>query len=233
MFREGLSLLLENTPFQVTAQATGLKYVERLLLSEPLPSLLLIEWPPDTDPASHSDELILLENLCARIPVVVMSDILSQARVERVLKAGAKGFLLKDISAEILSQYLLLVLLGETVLPSMVARVFLEEHRPFLPQQKAIDQLPANLRDREKQILLRLLHGESNKSIARKLEMSENAVKVQLKSILRKISVRNRTQAAVWAMSRGIIPSELVVPGGRTELAPAGFKSAGPGATVI
>lgn len=109
-----------------------------------------------------------------------------------------------DISAKVLSQYLLLVLLGETVLPSRVAQTLLAERKIQLRHEEALEQLPSSLHESEKQILLRLLNGDSNKAIARQLNMSENAVKVQLKSIVRKIAVRNRTQAAVWAMARGI-----------------------------
>ncbi len=209
LFREGLSLLLENSLFHVAAQATSLREAEKIIIGKSPPSIVLVEWPADDGVYLHKDAMAHLERICAQAPTVVMSDVLCQERVRNALSAGARGFLLKDISSKILSHYLLLVLLGETVLPSRVAQALLEERGPQLSQEKALNQLPHNLREREKQILLRLLYGDSNKSIARRLHMSENAVKVQLKSILRKISVRNRTQAAVWAMSQGITPKDL------------------------
>lgn len=204
LFREGLSLLLENSPFHVATQAASLKEAEKIIAGPSPPSIVLVEWPAEDDASHQKDAMVRLGRLCGLVPTVIMSNVLCQERVERALAAGAQGFLLMDISAKILSQYLLLVLLGETVLPSSVVRALLAERRTQLSRDKALEQLPSSLHEREKQILLRLLHGDSNKAIARHLNMSENAIKVQLKSIVRKIAVRNRTQAAVWAMARGI-----------------------------
>ncbi|TIV05318.1 MAG: hypothetical protein E5W02_28205, partial [Mesorhizobium sp.] len=61
------------------------------------------------------------------------------------------------------------------------------------------------LSNREKSILSCLIEGESNKTIARKIDIAEATVKVHVKAILRKIRVRNRTQAAVWAMNHGVL----------------------------
>jgi two-component system nitrate/nitrite response regulator NarL len=60
------------------------------------------------------------------------------------------------------------------------------------------------LSDREMQILARLLNGAKNKQIAYELKISDGTVKVRLKAILKKIHVRNRTQAAIWALNHGL-----------------------------
>lgn len=208
LFREGLSLLLENSPFHVAAQADSLEDAERIIVGPSAPAIVLVQWPAEGDVSHQKDAMVRLTRVCGQVPTVIMSDVLGQERVEGALAAGAQGFLLMDISAKVLSQYLLLVLLGETVLPSRVAQTLLAERKTRLRHEEALEQLPSSLHEREKQILLRLLNGDSNKAIARQLNMSENAVKVQLKSIVRKIAVRNRTQAAVWAMARGIAPQD-------------------------
>src|SRR3979490_2809157 len=65
------------------------------------------------------------------------------------------------------------------------------------------DTFAPELSTREKSILRRLIEGDSNKCIARKIDIAEATVKVHVKAILRKIRVKNRTQAAVWAMNNG------------------------------
>ena len=63
------------------------------------------------------------------------------------------------------------------------------------------------LSEQQKRILRYLVEGESNKMIARKIDIAEATVKVHIKAILRKIRVQNRTQAAVWAMNNGLLNS--------------------------
>lgn len=70
-----------------------------------------------------------------------------------------------------------------------------------LPMARAINTSARNLSPREKTILKLVMGGESNKQIARTLEITESTVKVHIKTILRKIDVKNRTQAAIWAMA--------------------------------
>ena len=67
------------------------------------------------------------------------------------------------------------------------------------------DTIAPQLSPREKSILRCLIEGDSNKSIARKIDIAEATVKVHVKAILRKIRVQNRTQAAIWAMNHGTL----------------------------
>ena len=67
----------------------------------------------------------------------------------------------------------------------------------------------ANLSPRERDVLCCLMAGYSNKVIARELDVCEATVKVHVKAILRKLDVRNRTQAAIWASTRGVTESNL------------------------
>jgi two-component system, NarL family, nitrate/nitrite response regulator NarL len=110
------------------------------------------------------------------------------------------------------------VMLGETILPvamlSMVIdraanadddddRVTVARAAETAVEDATESRGMPQLSDREKCILNYLIEGESNKSIARKIEIAEATVKVHVKAILRKIRVQNRTQAAIWAMSNG------------------------------
>jgi DNA-binding CsgD family transcriptional regulator len=101
---------------------------------------------------------------------------------------------------------------GEKVLPGSLADVLASNYRDFVSSKLSNDQ--ANLTERERQILRCLLDGHSNKHIARTLKITEGTVKVHLKTLMRKISAGNRTQAALWARSQGIgeDPASLTSP---------------------
>ena len=99
------------------------------------------------------------------------------------------------------------MLIGEKVFATELAKVWLSgglEKR--LHCAKKLDH---NLTARESEILECLLGGDSNKSIARRLEITESTVKIHMKSLLRKINVQNRTQAAIWAMESGFSSTGL------------------------
>jgi two-component system nitrate/nitrite response regulator NarL len=101
------------------------------------------------------------------------------------------------VSPEALVQSLQLILIGETVFPTNLA-LLLTEMSPPAPQGTIRGISP-----REQDILQQLVSGASNKAIANRLGITEATVKVHLKTLLRKIDVNNRTQAAIWAMNNG------------------------------
>jgi two-component system nitrate/nitrite response regulator NarL len=98
------------------------------------------------------------------------------------------------MSGDALQQSLRLVLLGEKVFPTDLAHLLTNGRMGHFN----------GLSDREMQILACLLNGAKNKQIAYELKISDGTVKVRLKAILKKIHVRNRTQAAIWALNHGL-----------------------------
>jgi two-component system nitrate/nitrite response regulator NarL len=121
--------------------------------------------------------------------------------------AGACGYLLESISRDALRESLRLVAAGEKVFPSELA-----VRMPFAAAtSSAADSggAPARvgaLSGREVEILRALASGQSNKLIARNLDISEATVKLYVKRLLRKAHARNRTQAALWAVATGVAP---------------------------
>jgi len=123
----------------------------------------------------------------------------------RCFDLGAHGYIIKSIKSEPLSTALKLVSLGEKVLPSALVEALVgHEKGPVSFVDNSHDVKDANLSSRERDVLCCLMEGYSNKVIARKLEVCEATVKVHVKAILRKLDVQNRTQAAIWAKSRGV-----------------------------
>ena len=94
-----------------------------------------------------------------------------------------------------------LIMLGEKVFPTSMATLLLTKNKTH-----ANGNTP--LSSRETEVIRCLEQGRSNKSIARHLDITEATVKVHLKTILRKLGLKNRTQAAIWAMKNGITPAE-------------------------
>jgi DNA-binding NarL/FixJ family response regulator len=125
------------------------------------------------------------------------------------LRAGAVGYLLKDVSSDKLVEAIRGAAQGESFLePSIAARVVAEftrisgENRQFAtPQQPLIDPLS----ERELEILSVLAAGASNREIASKLYITEGTVKNHITNILGKLGVRDRTQAALKARELGLV----------------------------
>jgi two-component system nitrate/nitrite response regulator NarL len=146
------------------------------------------------------------QNPSARI--VVLSDRCDLDDALAAFRAGADGYVIEQISCDALIKSLDLVMLGVTILPAAFMRLLGGENEmdseddPAVPATQThtiFDHTPRTLSDRETGILRCLMQGESNKVIARGFDITEATVKAHIKAILRKICVRNRTQAAVWA----------------------------------
>ncbi|ABY31956.1 response regulator transcription factor [Methylorubrum extorquens] len=130
------------------------------------------------------------------------------------LQLGASAYLKEDILPANLLKILEVVAAGWAVLPaSFLGRSCIGVGHVHMPEQpnalvrlrRADGTTLSRLSSREVSILERLALGEPNKAIARNLNLAEATVKVLVKTVLRKARVKNRTQAAVWAMSRGIV----------------------------
>jgi two-component system, NarL family, nitrate/nitrite response regulator NarL len=138
----------------------------------------------------------LRRNECdARIIILTVSD--NEEDVVSALRAGADGYLLKDMEPECIAAELHRAAQGHIVLSDytsqLIARSLREEYAP-----KDVDQ--AGLTAREVEILRLVSKGLSNKLIARELGIVDGTVKVHVKHVLRKLSLRSRVEAAVWAV---------------------------------
>ena len=143
--------------------------------------------------------------------VILISDRLHANHFIAAIGSGADGYLLDDdISADVLLKSLELVLVNGVVVPQGFLNLLTSKPEPHSNAGPSAALQPSEMRradhrrllsDRERLILGLLTKGASNKQIARELAIAEATVKVHVKSLLRKIRVTNRTQAAMWAMS--------------------------------
>lgn len=200
LFRQGLRQILDPIQFAIMAEGRDFDSV-RTLLDEGATLQLVV-----ADFGAHQEKdlegLRRLRAASEECRIVVLANELNLADMARVLKAGADGYLVNELSVEAFALSLLLVMKGEKVLPGPLASVLASNLREF--DALTLTDTPRNLTDRERQILRCLLNGYSNKLIARALGITEGTVKVHLKSLMKKIAANNRTQAALWARNHGL-----------------------------
>lgn len=201
LFREGIRVLIQESNFQIVAEAASPSEAVSFP-TVPAPQIVLL------DPLGPGDAAQTVREIRVAFPdarLVLLTAELDPSSLAAVLEAGADAYLLKDISPEALVQSLRLVMLGEKVFPSHLAALLMD--RRFQADGRA-PQFQRGLSKREVDILRHLLDGDSNKMIANRLGITEATVKVHLKSLLRKIGASNRTQAAIWALNAGLGASD-------------------------
>lgn len=229
LIREGLSRILNAADFRVLFSAACV----RDLLQKPLPQhrcILLIIDVGGTDADAEFAQIAEFKAIYPTSHVVALADHCRSTDIVSAFRAGADGYLTKIAAHDTFIKALELVMLGQTVLPAETSMV-VKDIRQGSEDEPIADELPkvegkvesgdqelVVLSNRENSILRRLIEGESNKAIARDINIAEATVKVHVKAILRKIRVRNRTQAAVWAMNHGMLtpPSGNGAPGNDT-----------------
>jgi len=134
------------------------------------------------------------------VEVVALTSVLEDASVTGAVRAGAIGYLLKNTEAEELHQAIKAAAEGRVQLaPEAAARLMREVRAPESSEA---------LTDRETEVLKLLAHGNANKQIANALYVEEKTVKTHVSSILRKLGVRSRTQAALHAVRTGLVSIE-------------------------
>jgi two-component system nitrate/nitrite response regulator NarL len=200
LFREGLKRLLDDSPFQIGAEAANLREAVGAVENGLRPQLILLDLVNGGD--EEAEAMRRLRGMLPDTRIVILTSDLCTRRLANALEAGADGYLMKDLSSDALTQSLRLVMMGEKVFPTHLAALLISGRVNGSGTEMPVSR--KGLSQREVQILRCLLNGDSNKMIANHLNITEATVKVHLKSLLRKIHASNRTQAAIWALNNGI-----------------------------
>ncbi len=133
----------------------------------------------------------------SKVIILTVSD--NEKDIVATLRAGADGYLLKDMEPEDMLERLHQVIDGHIVLSQKVSELVA---RGLHQEQQNATRKDAELTKREEEILFHISKGLSNKHIARKLDIVEATVKVHVKHLLRKLNLRSRVEAAVWAIEQ-------------------------------
>jgi two-component system nitrate/nitrite response regulator NarL len=207
LFREGLQGLLARHGIEVVA-SLGDGQEGMRMAHELRPDVLLLDMRMPV-----MDGLSILRQLQQDkfLPPVVMLTTSSDERdLVEALRAGARGYLLKDMEPDDLVVALRDIVAGKTVvapnLTQVLARI-VQGDTPPEPEPSPIDDLTP----RESEILGLLAEGQSNKVIARNLGISDGTVKLHVKAILRKLGIHSRVEAAVIAVEHGLRANKTIV----------------------
>ncbi len=200
LFRKGLAELLERDGLIQVAAMTGDPHDVAALLRAHSPDALILDLnlPP-------TDGITLMQELREQgftLPVLILTVSEADRDLARALRNGAKGYLLKSMEPDEVIDAVLRAVRGETVVaPTMTAKlVRLLDRREGGEQSHS--ELLATLTQREREILAHLSRGESNKAIARALNISYDTVKLHVRHILAKLNLSSRVEAAVFAVEQ-------------------------------
>ena len=201
LVRKGLEQLLESRGIDVVASAgNGREGVARAL--ELSPDIILLDMKmPDMN---GLETLAALRENGVQVPVLMLTMSRDETDLQMALRGGAQGYLLKDMEPEDLIPALQDAISGNNV----VAKELIGSLTRIVQGQPKKNLEPATLLSeltpREQEILRHLAEGQSNKAIARTLDITDGTVKLHVKSILRKLGVRSRVEAAVIAVEHGL-----------------------------
>jgi len=203
LFRRGVVATLNAQPdMQVVGEASnGYEALERV--RELVPDLILMDIQmPDCD-GLEATRLIMDEMPYARIVMLTVSD--DDQCLFEAIKAGAQGFLLKNLEPEDLAEMVWGVFRGEAPISRTTASRILRE---FGRQARGENISLADLSAREREVLGLVAQGLSNQEIAQSLTVSVHTVKNHLRNVLDKLHLENRVQAAVFAVRQGLIENQ-------------------------
>lgn len=202
LFRHGVNLLLKRQPgFEVVGEAgDGLEGVKRakqlkpdiVLLDLHMPGIGGLEVIPLLKEEAPESEIIILT-------VSEDADCLLEA-----LRAGARGYLIKNIETDFLLDSIRRVVAGESVMSQQMTNRLAEAMRTNTTKLLGAENNLGKLTPREREIIVLLADGASNKKIARTLGLAESTVKIHVQGILRKLDLSSRVQAAVFAVENGL-----------------------------
>ncbi|MEI6546672.1 MAG: response regulator transcription factor [Burkholderiales bacterium] len=202
LFRSGLRLLLRELPGDIEFFEAG-NLVDALGYADKAIDLILLDLSmPGSQGMSALEQI---RDVFVDVPIVVISSEDDPTLIRQVIDLGASGFVPKSSTHRILIGALQLILAGGVYLP---IHVLSQSARP-VPELTARDSSASDLpvhgmTDRQYEVLLKAVRGQSNKAIARSLQLSEGTVKAHLSAAFRLLGVSNRTEAVYAAAQLGI-----------------------------
>jgi DNA-binding NarL/FixJ family response regulator len=195
--REGLRALLDDVPgMRIVGEATnGDEAVE--MAARLQPDLVLMDLKMPGLPAPDAIRTIRARN--PSVHVLMLTSYAEDQQVQKVISAGALGYVLKDVAKAELVKAMTTVARGEPWLHAEAQRLLVNRMR------KPSELNPLELlTDRERSVLKLLAQGQSNKNIGKNLQLTEGTVKGYVSNILAKLKLEDRTQAALLAVKLGL-----------------------------
>jgi len=208
MFRQGLRMLFEEEmDIKVIGEARdGLEAHDMALSLDPDVILLDIDMP-------GADGLTALKSIMEKRPdsaIIILTMHREETHVFEAIKLGARGYVLKDADSAEVMRSIRVVASGGSVIDGQMAGKLFQEFRTV--SQKAEKENEEGLTPRELDILALIVAGASNREIGEKLFLAEKTIKNYITSIFQKLQTNDRTQAAVYAIQRGLVSPKEIEP---------------------
>jgi two-component system nitrate/nitrite response regulator NarL len=205
LFRSGIrSLLQRHTEFAVVGEAPdGVEGIKRAKQLQPDVVLLDLHMPG----MSGVETLQLMRQDCPHTAIIMLTVSEESEDLALAMRAGARGYLIKNIETDYLLRAIRRAAAGETVVAEALTGKLVAQLQGGQAERPVSDL--DKLTPREKDILACLALGESNKFIARKLDLAESTVKIHVQNVLKKLKLSSRVQAAVFAVEHrlnGAVP---------------------------
>jgi DNA-binding NarL/FixJ family response regulator len=204
LFRRGLEMVLGSEPdLELVGEASdGLEAIEKAQETMPDVVLMDVRMPK----RSGIEATAQIKDLLPHVKILMLTISDDEADLYEAIKAGASGYLLKEIPIEEVAQAIRSVWAGQSrISPSMASKLLTE----FAAMSKATEekpQMPApRLTEREMEVLRLVAQGLNNRDIAAKLFISENTVKNHIRNILDKLHLHSRMEAVVYAVREKMI----------------------------
>lgn len=204
LFREGLRHLLETTGDVAVVGEAGNGEEAIRLATELRPRVVLMDVDMPLVDGIQATEAIT--RCCPNTSVVVLSMVWEDHHAIQAVRAGAKGYLLKNARFEEVMRAVRLVVTGGSAIDPSLAPVLLREYQRMLIRSDDVTPRNGALTPRELALLRLLAAGYNNRQIAAELSLAESTVKNNLSGLFHKIGVRDRTQAVLYAFAEGLVP---------------------------
>jgi DNA-binding NarL/FixJ family response regulator len=201
LVRTGFAMILDRAGFEVVAEAAdGVEAVTAAREHHPDVVLMDVRMP-NLDGIEATRRIVSAQ---PEVRVLALTTFDLDDYVYAAVRAGASGFLLKDVSPDDLVHAVRVVARGDAMLAPAVTRRMLDRFIA-LPAPDSRAELPDSVSDRERQVLELVARGRSNAEIAADLYLSEATVKTYVSRLLTKLDARDRVQLAVWAYESGLV----------------------------
>lgn len=201
LFRSGIRSLLQRYPeFSVVGEAAdGVEGIKRAKQLQPDVVLLDLNMPG----ISGLQTLQLMLQDCPHTAVIMLTVSEDAEDLGVALQSGARGYLIKNIDAEYLVRAIQRAAAGESVVAEAMTGKLIAQLQSAGQRTEIRTELD-KLTPRERDILACLARGESNKLIARTLDVADSTVKIHVQNILKKLNLSSRVQAAIFAVGHGV-----------------------------
>ncbi len=206
LFRRGITTALANQEnLEIVGEATdGLEAIEKA--EEVVPDVILMDL--NMPHCSGLEATQALQTKMPQVNILVLTVSENEADLFVAIKFGATGYILKNTEPEELIQAIFHIAQGGVIISPIMATKLLTEFKDLEAgaERKPAQEAESNLSPREDEVLRLVAQGATNKEIADSLFISENTVKTHLRNIMDKLHLANRSQAAAYAVKKGLLP---------------------------